>query len=793
MPYGKSRTSIGSILFLGVLFALLWLLIAPIQLGGRVAYIVVSGNSMEPVFQFGDLIIAQEQSDYQVGEAVVYRHPGGGYVFHRIVEKKGDLFTFQGDNNSWVDSQQLNKNDILGKLWIHIPFGGKFINVVRTPRNLTVLAIVVMLSFFGSSKTKQNRKMKSRQHSKAQKENPDPKASVSSHFEGIIILGAITFAAIILGLFAFTRPVEKVETDNIQYQHIGVLLYHAADAQDLYDTDVVKTGEPVFLQLTCDLEIYYGYQLDSSAMIAPVAEQFVGSYRVMAQISDPNGWNRSLELAPLTVFKGINFTSGMHLDLCQVSALIAELEEKTGSKNNWYTLTIIPEVFIAGNIAGRSLEDNFVNQINFEVNKFIMRLPREFDETPTESLTPIAAGILPGLRVKLNTINMFGLILPVISARIIAEIILVSSLLGIVWLGWPLYQEWKGGTASRIRVQYEPMLIDVQPGSISPNGHAVPVDSFEDLAKLAERYGAMILCETNGDLNKYWVQDNEVMYEYALDTTEKNGAMMGTESLSQAILDAVALDEFQLYYQPIISTVDNTIEAFEALLRWFHPEKGVMYPAEFIAQAEEQGTMALIDNWVIEEACKRLKIWRDDDIHPVVISVNVSPYRFLDKDFIKWFSKTVKRCSCDARYLQLEINRANQIMDEELAIQNLHKLKQMGVLLAIDNFAASNSNQVDSITRLPVSSLKIDRKLLHRILLNPEDSRLVGAVVKMAKDLGLHVVAEGVETQEQLDFLGQQQIDAAQGYFTGRPMTVEDVTQLLIEDMLMPHGTTKGE
>jgi len=129
----------------------------------------------------------------------------------------------------------------------------------------------------------------------------------------------------------------------------------------------------------------------------------------------------------------------------------------------------------------------------------------------------------------------------------------------------------------------------------------------------------------------------------------------------------------------------------------------------------------------------------------------------------------------------LEINRANLILDEEIAIENLHKLKKLGVRLAIDNFTAAYSNQVDAVTVLPVDSVKIDRKLMHRNLLKPEDSRLVGAVVNMAKDLDLHVVAEGVETKEQLDFLKQQQIKAAQGYYTGRPMPAEEAQQLLID------------
>jgi signal peptidase I len=770
------------------LIGLIWNLIAPVQYGGRVAYVIVTGNSMEPRYRLGDLVISTERSSYRVGDAVVYRHPEGGQVFHRIIEKDRDLFRFKGDNNSWVDSVQIRKIDIVGKLWLHIPYGGNIIQMLRTPRNLTLLAIVIMLTFSKSTKTNQSRKSKARQFNKNQSLEPEPKPSISSHIEAIIVVAVIALIAGFLGVIAFNKSLETVESHNIQYNQIGVLLYQAEDNQDLYDTELVQTGEPVFLQLTCDLQLFYGYQLVSTAINSEIAQGISGVYRVTAEISDPNGWNRTLELAPQTDFRGSEFTASMHLDLCHIRNLVAEMEEKSGSKNNWYSLTIYPKTVIMGQIGDHPLNDSFTPEIKFEVNSNMMRVPTEFNGHSEDNFEPMKPGYLPGMRVKLNSLNIFGLELPVITARMISSVVLALSVLVILWLGWPLYQEWKRGDASRIRVQYEPMLVDVQPGSISPNGQAVPVDSFDDLAKLAERYGAMILCETTGDIHKYWVQDGEVMYEFALEPSERGLEGIESASLNNEILGALEADQFQLFYQPIVTTTDGQIEGFEALLRWFHPEKGVIYPAEFIAQAEEHGLMDQVDNWVIEKACLRLKSWKDEGVRPVIISVNVSPQRFLDPEFIKRFSKIIKRCECDARYLQLEINRANLIIDEDVAILNLNKLKNMGVLLAIDNFTASNSNQVDAVTRLPVNSLKIDRKLLNRILMKPEDSRLIGAVVKMAQDLELHVVAEGVETQEQLDYLGEHQVDAAQGYFTGRPMSVEDITQILVDNKPISQG-----
>jgi len=591
-----------------------------------------------------------------------------------------------------------------------------------------------------------------------------------------------------MGIFAFVRPVEQVVDDNIEYQNFGVLIYKAPDSQDIYDTDEIQTGEPVFLNMTCDVQLFYSYKLDSAYFHVDEASQNIGSYRVTAQVSDTNGWNRTVGLSPLTEFSGSSFTAGMNMDLCHIRDLITEMEEKTDTKNSWYDLTIYPEVYIVGSIFGRPIEDSFTPKIAFEIDENLMRLPRGLDEVGLEALTPTESGVISGARLAFNILNIFGLKVPIMAARWISSIAFGLAIIGVVVFGLPIFKEWRSGAASRIRVQYNPVLVDVEPGNLSTNGQVIIVGSFDDLAKLADRYGAMILSETNGSSTKYCVQDGDVIYEYVLDSSDTNLILPEVNSLHQALMDALELEEFQLYYQPIVSTDDNQIIAAEALLRWFHPEKGLIFPVDFISVAEESGMMDLIDNWVIKNACQQLKTWADDDILPVVISVNVSPQRFVQADFVEWVARTIKETNCDPRYLQFEINRANSIAGEATAMSHLSKLKKLGVQLAIDNFAASTSNQVDSVTRMPVNSLKIDRTLVHQIFENSADTRLVSAVVKMAQSLELHVVAEGVETPDQMAFLRDHQIDAAQGYLTGRPMPANDMTPMLIEGVVLSQG-----
>jgi EAL domain-containing protein (putative c-di-GMP-specific phosphodiesterase class I) len=189
--------------------------------------------------------------------------------------------------------------------------------------------------------------------------------------------------------------------------------------------------------------------------------------------------------------------------------------------------------------------------------------------------------------------------------------------------------------------------------------------------------------------------------------------------------------------------------------------------------------MSEIDRWVIEKACQQIEAWQDAGLPIAPIWVNVSPQRFLEKSFPGWLAKTIERYDCEPRYLHLEVNRANEILNQEVALERSKQIKQIGVDLVIDNFTASQSNQIAAFTRLPISKLKIDYRLTHRVLQNPDDTRLVASIIQMAKPLGIDVIAEGVETQDQLDFLREQQIDAVQGFFTGRPMPADEANSFL--------------
>jgi EAL domain-containing protein (putative c-di-GMP-specific phosphodiesterase class I) len=348
-----------------------------------------------------------------------------------------------------------------------------------------------------------------------------------------------------------------------------------------------------------------------------------------------------------------------------------------------------------------------------------------------------------------------------------------------VWIGWPFYQEWVRDDAARIQLQYNPMLIDVEEGSLVSGSQVVDVGSFQDLTKLAERYGAVILHEGCGGSHRYFVQNGDVVYQYSLEVCLSDSIFPDHTALKQAVKQAVTEGELQLYYQPVYSLRDNKIVGLEALLRWEHPRHGVLCPAEFIPQAEESGLIEQIDWWVLQTACQQLKSWQEAQLPLVPLSLNISTDVFVQPDCVAGIMDIIDASGCQPQYLQLEISRANLISQDEDVIACLQRLKDMGISLAIDNFATSGANQIDHIAWLPANSLKIDRSVVQRVLQSPRDTLLVSAVAKMARSLEMEVIAQGVETQDQMTFLQSERIDQAQGYLLSHPIPADQVPALL--------------
>lgn len=776
MKIPKQRDRVRNILLSVLLFLVLYAVFAPYQIGGEVAYVIVSGNSMEPRFKRGDLVLTRDQPDYRVGEIVVYEHPKIGKVFHRIIQQDGEVYTLKGDHNYWIDFYQPTNQEILGKLWVHIPTAGRILRFIKSPGILVFLSLLIgvltVMVIFGKEKPLTRRQIKKRKKP-MKRSNPTIFDAQEERLEILIFLGILLLVGMLLGAFAFTRPPTLKVTDDIQYKHQGELTYSAQDTADVFDTEEIRPGEPVFLNLDCEVKLQYQYAFSLAENWEDLeVDDLQGTYHLKARVSDVNGWNRTILLTPPANFSSRKLSSKAELDLCQIRELITHMETVTGVSNRWYDVTILPEVFVQGQIMSRRLEDGFMPIIPFELDAYLMRLRRLDEESP---LISIKEGTIPNFQQEANTLSFFGLQVPVSTARWISGGLCFLSLAVGGWIGWPVIEEWQKGAVERIQIQYSPMLIDVQEGSLGDDGTFIDVVSFQDLSKLAERYGAVILHEQRGQYHRYLVQDGETVYQFALESVPPEAVFPNFAEFKRALEKAIDHQELQLYYQPIISLESQDIVGMEGLLRWNHPQHGILYPSEFIKRAEESALIDQIDSWVFQNAYQQLESWMERGVPLAEIFINISSARFLQPGFADWVGDLLNQGICDPGLIQLEINNANIVSRDEVALENLKRIQAFGVGIVIDNFAAADANQIDHLSKLYAGSVKIDQSLTH----NSQANGLIEAVVQMAKSFQLQVIGQGVETRAQVELMREQDVDAVQGFYISRPVPAEEAARLL--------------
>lgn len=307
----------------------------------------------------------------------------------------------------------------------------------------------------------------------------------------------------------------------------------------------------------------------------------------------------------------------------------------------------------------------------------------------------------------------------------------------------------------------------------------VDVASFSDLTKMAERYGAMILHESRGTYHRYTVQDEQVVYQYILDGSQGESLFPDAYLFKRSLLTGLKEGQFELYYQPVLSIKDREMLGVEAFLRWNHPQHGTVYPVDFIDLAESGNLIPTIDRWVAHKVCQQLVEWQEADVEVVPVSINLSPETVLDEEFIQEFQEIVLQKVCHPRLIQLEINRFNKVIKDKRYQDHLGKLTDLGITLAIDNFATDDANQINQVFQTPIQTLKIDRSVVQKMKYDPHANQLVGAVAAMAKKFQVQVVAQGVETEEDLDRIREQEIEVAQGFYLGKPLRPQELEEML--------------
>jgi EAL domain-containing protein (putative c-di-GMP-specific phosphodiesterase class I) len=236
---------------------------------------------------------------------------------------------------------------------------------------------------------------------------------------------------------------------------------------------------------------------------------------------------------------------------------------------------------------------------------------------------------------------------------------------------------------------------------------------------------------------------------------------------------ALAREEFVLHYQPKIAIFSGEICGVEALIRWNSPELGLVPPAKFIPLAEETGLIVQIGEWVLRTACAQNKAWRDRGLGKLVISVNLSPRQFRQRDLVQMVQRTLQDTGMAPECLELELTESMVMHHAEEVAAILKQLNELGVQLAVDGYSS-----LAYLKRFPVDQLKIDQSFVRDLITDKDDKSIVAAIIAMARSLDLKVVAEGVETAEHLDVLRTLACDEYQGYYFSRPIPAEDFAQL---------------
>jgi diguanylate cyclase (GGDEF)-like protein len=259
--------------------------------------------------------------------------------------------------------------------------------------------------------------------------------------------------------------------------------------------------------------------------------------------------------------------------------------------------------------------------------------------------------------------------------------------------------------------------------------------------------------------------------------------------IESALRSALERNEFVLHYQPQVNLVTGKIVGMEALIRWQHPELGVVAPSRFISVAEETGLIVPIGAWVMRTACQQNKLWHDAGLGELRVAVNLSARQFGAPHLLADVTEVLAQTGLAADFLEIELTESLFMSDITLAVEVLHGLKSLGVKLSIDDFGTGYSS-LSYLSRFPIDVLKIDRSFVSDIARDASDAAIVASIISLAHNLKLSVIAEGVETAEQLDYLFRHGCDEMQGYYFSRPLAAPEFEQLLRQRACLPPGST---
>lgn len=305
---------------------------------------------------------------------------------------------------------------------------------------------------------------------------------------------------------------------------------------------------------------------------------------------------------------------------------------------------------------------------------------------------------------------------------------------------------------------------------IKKNGEAFPIHVTSRIVHIRNRKIVVSIVQDRSPAHEY-------IPSFLNDADEDETQHMPTSlQLQSRLQKALTMEELILYYQPRIDSNTNAIVGAEALIRWFHPEYGIIPPSDFIPVAEKSPTIIAIGNWVLHEVCQQINAWRQAGLPPISVSINLSARQLEDPSFVPTIQRILAEHAVDGKWIEFELTERTLVKESDIVIRNLHAIRAMGIRISIDDFGIGYSS-LSSIHKFPVDSLKIDRTFVREIGRSPK-SNLVSSIIALGQSLQLHVIAEGVETEQQLAFLRENGCSEWQGYLFSRPIPAAEFEEL---------------
>jgi signal peptidase I len=523
-----------------------WFFLAPPQLGGSTSYVVITGNSMEPLLHSDDLVLVRDDAYYEVGDVAAYQSEElHRLVLHRIVEREEGSFVFQGDNNDFLDPERPGDDEVQGALWATIPNAGIAIRFMQGPIGIAIAAVVIM-ALLGVFSVKRRRKRTGR-HSVKRKGEPAPAARprrsppppppprsaseirsmpaptllqepagdeptfgtrrrVVQMVASVAAVATIFF--VVVGAVASTRPANVPVADELFFEHSGTFSYAAtAPGSAAYDGPKVTTGEPVFLRLVDDASFTFDYTFESE-----LPHDVTSRGSMTARLGAENGLSRTLELSGGTSAGDESLNVSATMSLHELRTIVREIERETGVEQGIYTVTLSPQVELSGTLGAEPLETSFTPSLQLEFDSLQLRTIRDGSDDAADPFAPEATDSIDVVGERTNQIF-------VLDRAVAVETIEKASLYGgsgtasILLIALILLVATRPeDEPARIAAKYGGALIAVS--ETPTHVDAVEVTDFRTLVRLAQQFEAAVLHERSAGGHVYMVPHDGILYRY---------------------------------------------------------------------------------------------------------------------------------------------------------------------------------------------------------------------------------------------------------------------------------------